>query len=106
MQGMTLILVQHGEALPKEVDPERSLSDKGRGDVVRLASLLHKASIEPGEILHSGKKRALETAVLLAGRLTPGREPVLTEGLRPKDPPGALKEMLASRSENLMLVSH
>ncbi|MHC4598453.1 MAG: phosphohistidine phosphatase SixA, partial [Planctomycetota bacterium] len=34
------------------------------------------------------------------------REPVLTEGLRPKDPPGALKEMLASRSENLMLVSH
>ena len=33
-----LYLVQHGEALPKEDDPARPLSEKGQADVRRLAA--------------------------------------------------------------------
>ena len=33
---MRLYLVQHGEAVAKEVDPDRPLSEHGREDIVRL----------------------------------------------------------------------
>ena len=37
---MRLYLVQHGEAQPEAVSPERELSAQGRLDVERLAGLL------------------------------------------------------------------
>ncbi len=36
---MRLYLVQHGEALSKDVDPERALSDVGRADAEHLVSV-------------------------------------------------------------------
>ena len=37
---MHLYLVQHGLAQPKDENPERPLSDRGRTDVGRMASFL------------------------------------------------------------------
>ena len=37
---MRVYLVQHGEAHPEEVSPERELTPRGRSDVERVAALL------------------------------------------------------------------
>ena len=71
---MRLYLVQHGEALPKQVDPERPLSERGRSDVARVADFLKGAGIRVTRVAHSGKTRARQTAELLASfvrRLAP-----------------------------------
>ena len=39
---MRVYLVQHGDAVPKEVDPDRPLSDTGRQDIERLAKFLNR----------------------------------------------------------------
>ena len=66
---MRLYLLQHGEALAKEIDPERPLSDRGRADVSRLAALLRARGMGVGWIAHSGKARARESAEILAPAL-------------------------------------
>ena len=37
---MRLFLVQHGNALPEDVDPERGLSERGKQDVANVAAFL------------------------------------------------------------------
>ena len=59
---MRLYLVQHGDAVPKDVDPDRPLSDQGRADIKRLTVWLSHQNVQVAQILHSGKNRAKETA--------------------------------------------
>ena len=63
---MKLYLVQHGEAEPKEANPERPLTEKGLSDVKKAASLLANSVLKVDMILHSGKKRAEQTARTIA----------------------------------------
>ena len=66
---MNLIIVQHGQALSKDVDPDRALSPDGCDDIQRLGIFI-KGKIElPQVIFHSGKTRALQTARILAQEL-------------------------------------
>ncbi|MFQ6674829.1 MAG: histidine phosphatase family protein, partial [Fidelibacterota bacterium] len=83
---MKLYLVQHGESLSKDVDPERGLTDRGKEEVTRVAAVLVKGNIRVEKILHSGKKRAQETALLLQECLAAGGEFGEMEGLAPLDP--------------------
>lgn len=50
---MRVYLVQHGDAVPKEVDPDRPLSDTGRQDIERLAKFLNAAKVRVSRIIHS-----------------------------------------------------
>jgi phosphohistidine phosphatase len=61
---MRLFLVQHGNALLKDVDPERGLSESGKQDVANVVAFLARGSVQVERIFHSGKKRAWETAEL------------------------------------------
>ena len=54
---MRLYLVQNGEAVAKEVDPDRPLSEHGREDIIRLAKWLEQRGVDVREIRHSGKTR-------------------------------------------------
>ena len=36
---MNVYLVQHGEAKPKDVDPSRSLTERGREETERVAAI-------------------------------------------------------------------
>ncbi len=103
---MKLYLVQHGEALPKEVDPERPLSDQGRQDAERLARFLAGRGIRVSRVWHSGKTRAQQTAELLAATVVPGVKAEARAGLAPNDPTGALAETLADWREDTMIVGH
>ena len=39
---MKLYLMQHGDALQKDVDPDRPLSPRGRRDIEKIAAFLHR----------------------------------------------------------------
>ena len=56
-------LVQHGQAEPKDKDPERPLTAEGRQTVERVAAWAVRAGIEMGQVRHSGKLRAEQTAI-------------------------------------------
>lgn len=102
---MKLYLVQHGEALSKNIDPDRALSESGREDVRRLASFLAgKAGCV--RVLHSGKTRARQTAEILAAAIAPDREVEQIGGLAPNDPVEPFVQHVEERSENLLIVGH
>ena len=103
---MRLYLVQHGEAVAKEVDPDRPLSEQGREDIIRLAKWLEQRGVEVSEIWHSGKTRARQTAELLTPLLQTGGKICQQDGLTPNDPPKGLLWSIETRRADLLVVSH
>lgn len=103
---MKIYLVQHGEAAPKSVDPKRPLTEQGRDDVARTAALARRAGVEVYQIRHSGKRRAEETAVILAEHLEPAGGVASLSGLAPKDDVRPVVELLNRETRALMLVGH
>jgi phosphohistidine phosphatase len=103
---LILYILQHGEAEPKEVDPERPLSGQGVQDIRKLAAHLKNTGIQPGKIFHSGKLRAAQSARLIADVLSPGLEPVPSDGLNPNDDPSVIARDINSADETLLLASH
>jgi phosphohistidine phosphatase len=103
---MRLYLVQHGEAVSKSEDPERPLTEKGRDDVSRVAAFAQRAGVDVHQIRHSGKRRAGETAAILAEHLQPVDGIVAFPGLAPKDDVRQVAELLGRESRSLMFVGH
>jgi len=100
---MRVYLVQHGEAQPEEVSPERELTPRGRSDLERVATLLASCGVRFAKVYHSGKTRALQTGELLAARLAPGVQPEPLPGINPNDP---VAERLRGWSEDTLMVGH
>ena len=63
---MELYLMQHGPQLPKEEDPEESLSPGGEALVSTSAQAVRKMGLSFDLIVTSPKKRAKQTAALVA----------------------------------------
>lgn len=103
---MRLYLVQHGEAKPESEDPERPLTDRGRDDVARVAVFAQRAGVEVFEIQHSGKRRAAETAAILAEHLAPRGGVGALQGLAPRDDVGRVAELIHQESAPRMFVGH
>lgn len=103
---MKLYLVQHGEALAKEVDPARPLSERGRREVERVARALGDAGLRVARVVHSGKTRAEQTAAILAAVLCPGGECEARDGIDPTDPTDALAYEAEAWDEDVMVVGH
>ena len=103
---MLLYLVQHAEALSKEADASRSLSEKGIEDIKKVAGYLAGLMIQPDMICHSGKMRAFQTAQFLADHLKFGKELSYTDGLAPMDDPKIWNDRLSRMNENIILVGH
>ncbi len=103
---MRLYLVQHGLARPESEDPKRPLTPAGREEVLRVARAAAAAGVRPGQILHSGKLRARQTAEILAERLRPADGVHAIEGLDPQGDPRVAAERVAQADADLMLVGH
>ncbi len=103
---MKLYLVQHGQANPVEIDPEKGLSQKGRDDVKKVALFLEKAGVVVEQIYHSGKARAEQTAHILARAVHPKKEAFKLPGIEPMDPVEPFLLDLDSAEEDMMLVGH
>ena len=102
---MALFLVQHGKAVPAEIDPERGLTAEGRAEVERIADVAKGYRVAVRSIVHSGKKRAWETAEIFAARL--GGEITVTAvpGMDPNDDVASFALKL-NAADNTMLVGH
>ena len=103
---MNIYLTQHGDALAKEIDPDRPLSEQGKTHVASVAKFLAASGITVGRVRHSGKTRARQTAELLAARLGPTAVVEPMEGLGPKDSGDELMKVLDAMSEDLLVAGH
>ncbi|GIW42261.1 MAG: phosphohistidine phosphatase SixA [Candidatus Binatia bacterium] len=103
-----LYLVQHGEATTERENPERPLTPRGRAEVEKVADFFARSSlVRPREILHSGKRRAAETAEIFARALSLEGAVRSREGLAPNDDPEPLARELGERpEESSMIVGH
>ncbi|WP_319409974.1 phosphohistidine phosphatase SixA [uncultured Desulfosarcina sp.] len=102
---MALYVVQHGKSLTKTEDPEKGLSVDGRRDTERIAGVASGYRVKVSRIVHSGKKRARETAEIMASVLSPtkGLEP--RQGMNPLDDVRTFADNL-ELERNIMLVGH
>jgi len=103
---MQLYLVQHGDALAKNVDPERPLSAKGRRDVARLAEELARSRLLVERIFHSGKLRAQETAEMLSVAFAECQSPERHPGLGPNDPVTTFIHEIENWRDDIVVVGH
>lgn len=103
---MVVYLVQHGEAKPKDVDPNRSLTDRGRAETERVAAHAARMKLDVHQIWHSGKTRAEQTAAIFGEALSPVGGVASVTGLAPNDDVHPVAEALERESRPLMLVGH
>jgi phosphohistidine phosphatase len=102
---MAIYLVQHGLSLAKEDDPEQGLSPTGITRVRLIADVAAHYGVRVEAIVHSGKKRAAQTAELFTTALEPAGGVSIRTGLMPMDDVTPLAGQLDPES-NLMLVGH
>lgn len=107
---MDIILVRHGKAQHPAIDPEKGLSPKGETEVKsvakRIKQRLEKSQGKLGRIIHSDKKRAKDTAELIAAILdddTPVEEHL---NLAPEDPVDPILNEIVHERESILIVSH
>jgi len=102
---MSLYLVQHGKSLSKSKDPEKGLSAEGTMETERIAKVASSYRVAVSRIVHSGKKRARETAEILASLLSPADGLEARSGMNPLDDVRIFSNSLVLEN-NIMLVGH
>ncbi len=102
---MAIYLVQHGKSLSKKEDGEQGLSAEGKEEVNLIAGVAKNYTIKVEKIIHSGKKRARQTAQIFADALEPSQGIEERAGLKPLDDVSLLASQLLG-SEQCMLVGH
>jgi phosphohistidine phosphatase len=103
---MKLYLVQHGEAVSKQEDPARPLSEQGMQDVQAVAAFLGDAGIKLVRVWHSGKRRAEQTAEILARVVLSGGRAEVIEGISPNDPVGEFATDADVWEEDTLVAGH
>ena len=101
---MAIYLVQHGQSLDKEIDPNRSLSSEGIATTIQVANTALDAGIKVTTIYHSGKLRAQQTAELFSKYLNATQVESIV-GIGPLD---SVIDFVNNfkLSDNLMIVGH
>lgn len=103
---MKLYLIQHGEAVDKEVDSSRPLTAEGRETVSRVAHFAKQAGVTFSAVWHSGKTRATQTAQIVAELFASASELIEHDGLKPNDDVRAIVRELNKIDQNLAIVGH
>ena len=105
---MAIYLVQHGKSLSKEQDPQKGLSDEGIENTRKIAKVAAGYGINVSRIVHSGKKRAFQTAEIFEEHLETGKAVADIPGLNPKDNVNefALKVEDLDDLNDVMVVGH
>ena len=102
---MAFYIVQHGQSLTKDLDPEKGLSPHGTETVEKIARVAQHYGVTVARIQYSGKKRARQTAELLAEILKPANGLEEVAGIKPLDDVAAFASRV-DYSAHTMLVGH
>lgn len=103
---MKLYLVQHGKAASKEVDPARPLTGEGRQGVENVAEFIRPLKLSVAHLLHSDKKRAIETAEILANDIAVAEGRTQRQGLAPNDDVVPIADEIEGGDSDVMIVGH
>lgn len=103
---MKLYLVQHAKAAPKEIDPERALTKEGRQELQKIAAFVKLLNLSVEYLWHSGKKRAAQTAELLAEVIRINQGKAARDDLGPTDEVTALSDELNQLQQDVMIIGH
>jgi len=113
---MKLYLVQHAKAASKQADPQRPLTEEGRRDIQRVIAFIKPLNLCVDYLWHSGKRRAEQTAELLAEVVRINKTQTTHDGLGPNDNVTALRNELVSGQprpsqrgegqQDIMIVGH
>lgn len=82
---MALFLVQHGISASKVVGSEKELTSQGRVETERIAQVAAGYGIKVCRIVHSGKKRAEQTASIYHHGLSLKNPLEVVTGINPLD---------------------
>ncbi len=102
---MALYLVQHGISSAKEVDPEKGLAAEGLNETHRIAEVAKHYKIGVKSIVHSGKKRAYQTAEIFHSALQIREQLLKIAGIAPMDDV-TLFAATVDAADNRMVVGH
>jgi phosphohistidine phosphatase len=97
---MSLYLVQHAPAADKDTDPARGLTREGVATAERIAAVAAGYRVRV-----AGKRRARQTADILAAALAPPDGVLAHEGLDPHDDPVRFAPLLTGQ-QDVMIVGH
>jgi len=106
---MELYLMRHGQALAETEDPLQGLSAEGVTQIRSAAGAMKRMGIFPELVICSPKKRATQTAALLAEIVNyPYSDIVKSEALLPQADPETARNLLESYRDrqSLLLVGH
>jgi len=101
---MNIYLVQHGEALSKEQNVKRPLSEKGKEIVEKLANACTAYRLSAVQIYHSTKLRAKQTSEILGRQL--GIPLLEKTGLEPLNPVRPVYDEINSSNTDTIIVGH
>jgi phosphohistidine phosphatase len=104
VMAMRLYLVQHGEARSELEDPERSLTPRGEEETRKISEATKRLRFRPSKIYHSGKKRAEQTAGIIAAALDLPAQ--MGQRLNPNDNIRPWAERISAEAGDLMIVGH
>ncbi len=102
---MALFLVQHGISASKDMDPERGLSELGTEKTNLIAMVAKGYKIPVQKIVHSGKKRAEQTAAIYHQALAPETPLKMISGINPMNDVRNFASSIEPQ-ENWMVVGH
>lgn len=103
---MKLYCVRHAEAEAAYDDAARPLSIKGQMDIERVARYLGQYDLHIRHIMHSGKRRAEQTACVLAKHLEVEEVTACLSLLDCEAEVEPMIEMIKTWSEDTMIVGH
>ena len=96
---MEIYLMQHGQALPKDQDPEEGLSEEGEAEIRLTARAFKVFHVDFDAILSSPKKRSKQTAAIVAEEIGFPTENIQeTEKVKAKTPAEETVRALADLS--------
>ena len=102
---MALYLVQHGVSAAGDIDPGKGLTERGREETALIAGVAQSYGISVAQIVHSGKKRAAETAAIFHRTLSLKTPLERLDGLQPLDDVKSFAQNNSPES-GLMVIGH
>lgn len=104
---MKVYLTHHANALSKEQDPERHLSEQGVQESVRLGKFMKATGAQPARIIHSDKQWTRETGERVAAEIgLTGKTAVADYGIAPEDPVEPFIEEIEAGGGDIMMTGH
>jgi phosphohistidine phosphatase len=102
---MALFLVQHGISASREEDPEKGLSSIGIEETNRIAQVAKGYGVPVAKIVHSGKRRAEQTAQIYHKALGLDVPLKAIPGIKPMEDVKTFSSLIDPRA-NWMVVGH